>query len=127
MNMTNLSTKQQRALLRVERFIPSQVDWASDRAALNDSSIGIAGVHESPDGASAESAFFMRTEHGRLPQSVTDKPRLRALLWGQHWMATHVAMWQEGMASGQIYPCVEFSPDDCALLGVTPLYEQYEV
>lgn len=82
-----LKPKQVKALENVSEFIPPWIsDWGNRVVALNDNIIGL-NSKESEDGVSAEEAFFMKTERGKLPEYVKDVPRLRALLWGQRWMA----------------------------------------
>lgn len=104
--LVKLTQKQQKALRLVEYFIPSNVkDWSSPVTKMNAyPQVGLHEVTESPNGVSAEAAFFQKTERGNLPVLVNDIPRLCSLLWGQRWMATNIQMWKESAEQGLIFP-----------------------
>jgi hypothetical protein len=90
------SNRQKKALKIVSYFIPRWVtDWSSSISVINDGFIGIDLVKESPTGFSPEDAFFLKTEHGKIPDNVTDKSQLRSLLWGQRWVSTQEKIWKK--------------------------------
>lgn len=103
MDNPNLTKKQKNSLILTSWFIPNVKDWNSLGATKNDSIIGIVKVKEDPTGPSPEEAFFMRTDKGIVSSTVTNKAKLRALLWGQRWMATQEKMWRE-TEKGVIFP-----------------------
>lgn len=95
--------KREKAIKLIEWFIPHWIkDWNDPKVIINDNLIGIEKILESEFGVDGEKAFFMKTEEGKLPENVSNKKRLRSLLWGQKWMAAQVKMWKEGSMEGAI-------------------------
>lgn len=100
------SQKQQRAIEAIEYFIPDHVSWDHPTTKLTSyATVGCEQCEEAPDGCSAERAFFMKSEQGKLPKRVHDVGRLVALLWGHRYMALQVAMWTEDFEKGLLRPC----------------------
>ncbi len=80
--------KQLNELKIIEWFIPD-TDFSVDKNN-GDSEIGISDIEERTDGMPAEEAFFMKSQFGKFPTNVENKPRLRALLWGKKWRERHL-------------------------------------
>lgn len=93
--------KREKALQKIEYFIPSNVDW-SHIPSYALSPLKLTRLREDPQGADPEDAFFSISERGKYPDSVKDLGRLASLISGQRWMAAHIKMWKEGFTEGTL-------------------------
>lgn len=104
MKKFKLTNNREKELKIIEWFIPTHCDWKHPHTVKNDGMIGIVEVSESPDGLPAEEAFFMKSETGKFPEKVLDKPKLRSLLWGKIWRERHIGvdadLWMGGIKDG---------------------------
>lgn len=118
-----MTNKQKKALRIVEWFIPSKIDWA--KATDSYHMVGLDSVSESANGVTPEEAFFLRSERGKLPDTVTNKARLAALLWGQRRMALQVAQWKEGRSEMIIFPSdFDEEPEEIKELFMSKVWNQ---
>lgn len=101
-----LTKKQQKTLKIIEWFIPDIKDWNSKLCRIT--GYGVIGLNPRKKnwktGISAEEAFFLKTERGKLAGKVTNTPRLASLLYGQNRMALHVTTYKEDFEGGILHP-----------------------
>jgi hypothetical protein len=94
-------TKREKAIQKIEYFIPDNVDWSRVPGHCL-TPLKLSAIKEDPKGTDSHEAFFAISEKGQYPSSVTDIGLLASLISGQRWMATHKKMWSEGFAEGTL-------------------------
>ena len=87
-----MTNKQKKIIKLIEWFIPSHYDGKAYGEELL------------PEGEmSAEEGFFLFTDMGKMPNSLSNPKRFNKLLWGQRWMAAHEKMYKEGFEEGTLF------------------------
>src|SRR2546421_9154 len=107
-----LTKKQQQTIIVVEYFIPESItgNFPLDRLQNYKGDFKLNDIEEDKNGISAEEAFFMKTERGKLPKTVSDMRRFIQLLWGQRHMAMHEKMYRIEFSHGRLF-LQEFAND----------------